>query len=292
MKHHNKKDDNKKNIKSRRGFIKSIFGLTIGGTILGTACKYDLHRSLFRPYTVDERITETDVKPLPTINLNDPDNFTFIIGSDTHFTKNLDFEPLPWIQTQIQQNNAEFLIVGGDLTDHGLKSEWENYIDTMSSISIPILPVLGNHDLFNDGWLFYKDMVGPSYYLLDIGRFTFCILDSASGGFGNKQINMLEEAIKDNNRPKIMITHYPLIDYITNMNERSKLINICRENNFIYYLAGHRHSYKKANFTGFEHINISGLTNFLTGGDPLHIHVVSVSNGTDISISKLDFSVQ
>ncbi len=287
----NKPNNNRKRIRSRRGFIKTMFGLTIGGAIFGTACKYDLHRSLFRPYSIEDRITATDVKPLPPINLNDPDNFTFIIGSDTHFKNGVDFEPLNHIQNVIQQNNAEFLILAGDLTDHGLKSEWDNYVDTMSTISIPVLPVIGNHDLFNDGWLFYKDMVGPSYYIIDIGQFTFCILDSASGGFGSKQIDMLEEAVRGNNRPKIMISHYPLVDYITNMNERARLINICRDNNFIYYLAGHRHSYKKVSFTNFEHINISGLTDFLTGGDPLHLHVVSISNGTDISITKLDLDM-
>lgn len=44
-------------------------------------------------------------------------------------------------------DNADILIVAGDLTNRGLPREAEALADTLSGIRIPIIGILGNHDL-------------------------------------------------------------------------------------------------------------------------------------------------
>ena len=51
-----------------------------------------------------------------------------------------------WINANYQAKNIKFVIVSGDLTDSGEKSEFQKFREIMSACKIPYVPLMGNHD--------------------------------------------------------------------------------------------------------------------------------------------------
>lgn len=51
-----------------------------------------------------------------------------------------------WINANYQAKDLRFILLSGDLTDSGEKSEFEKLREIMSDCRIPYVPVMGNHD--------------------------------------------------------------------------------------------------------------------------------------------------
>lgn len=65
-----------------------------------------------------------------------------------------------WINRNHAANNIKFVIVSGDLTDSGEKSEFMMFKSIMDNCQIPYIPLIGNHDT----WSYYNgtpDVVEP-----------------------------------------------------------------------------------------------------------------------------------
>ncbi len=54
-----------------------------------------------------------------------------------------------WINTYAQVEGVEFVIVSGDLTDSGEKSEFMHFKKLTDSLSVPYFPLMGNHDAWS-----------------------------------------------------------------------------------------------------------------------------------------------
>ena len=52
-----------------------------------------------------------------------------------------------WINANAKKKNIRFVIVTGDLTDSGEQSEFDKANEILSSLSIPFVPQIGNHDV-------------------------------------------------------------------------------------------------------------------------------------------------
>jgi 3',5'-cyclic AMP phosphodiesterase CpdA len=51
-----------------------------------------------------------------------------------------------WLNENAQQQNIHFVMLTGDLTDSGEKSEFLHVEEMLDSLNIPVFPMLGNHD--------------------------------------------------------------------------------------------------------------------------------------------------
>lgn len=51
-----------------------------------------------------------------------------------------------WINNNYINKNIKFILVSGDLTDSGEKSEFDKFKEIMNSSQIPYVPLIGNHD--------------------------------------------------------------------------------------------------------------------------------------------------
>ncbi|MCB9033962.1 MAG: metallophosphoesterase [Chitinophagales bacterium] len=51
-----------------------------------------------------------------------------------------------WINNNYIDKNLKFIIVSGDLTDSGEKSEFDKFKEIMNASQIPFVPTIGNHD--------------------------------------------------------------------------------------------------------------------------------------------------
>jgi 3',5'-cyclic AMP phosphodiesterase CpdA len=52
-----------------------------------------------------------------------------------------------WINAHAQKKGVKFVIVTGDLTDSGEKSEFDKANEILSSLTVPFVPQIGNHDV-------------------------------------------------------------------------------------------------------------------------------------------------
>ena len=239
------------------------------------SCKYGFYLGLFDEDDVDERTSS--LKKLTDLSF-DADVFSFVIVSDVHFGSSASRDNaafFEWYKNALESAEVEkkprFLVCLGDSADNGYKSEFEEYneflreIESMESSywgkSIKSLTILGNHDLYNNGWENWKAQVYPytAYYSLVLngksgGSVSLFFLDSANGTLGVDQLESLESEICADVNPKIVFSHYPvyaggnLLMTLQDTTERSLLLTWFSKNNVRYVFAGHAHK----NY-GFSH---------------------------------------
>jgi Icc-related predicted phosphoesterase len=98
-------------------------------------------------------------------------------------------------------DNADVLLLAGDLTDNGLTEEAEVLVDELSIINIPIMAVLGNHDHEGGKSDEVKEIVqqGGIHILEDgsheIGNIGFAGVKGFAGGFDKTLIQPFGENI-------------------------------------------------------------------------------------------------
>ena len=164
-----------------------------------------------------------------------------------------------WLENLPETDKPLFSVVLGDNTDTGV--EYDEYAVFQSKLAsyTPVYNILGNHDILNNGYSKWKEVCTPhnTYYKLETKNLSFYILDTANGTIGNKQLNDMKRHFNSDNKPKIVLTHYPLkgdnIFYfaLTNTVERAKLIDLFAKTNVKYYFGGHYHpgsTYDYGNF--------------------------------------------
>lgn len=132
------------------------------------------------------------------------EDYLFYVCTDPHVDATHDNMTL---FTDALRNDAGALfgIVLGDLIDPADKRpfylESIEYSPEKHRYDYPIFNVLGNHDLFFDGWPEHFSLIGPSVYWFEVkfsgGSDLFLVLDSATGTLGTKQTKWLKGFLAD-----------------------------------------------------------------------------------------------
>lgn len=249
--------------------------------LLFCSCDYGLDEAIYRPSPVNERATslyELSGQEAPAI---DKDVYTIAVFTDIHFGKpdesrhEQDF--LNWLQEMKDKNTLPaFCICLGDIADHGKAEEFKKYEAFTQKIEAilgtgKVYGVLGNHDLYNNGWKNYKTHVFPykSLYHFKTKTFSWYCIDSASGSLGKKQYELLEKKLKKDKAPKIIMSHIPVygnplnnMGYFTFQNsyEADMLISLFVKNNVKLLLTGHIHRPNKNYFKDCMELAVPPLT--------------------------------
>lgn len=233
-----------------------------------SACdKYDFYNGFYRPDQVNQRSSGVEDISSPDVGMTG--KYSVIIFSDVHFGDHLnnknkyiieDF--FRWLNDKSVELSAEgyplkFACGGGDFTDSGLEKDfiaYKNFTDQITSqFSIPVYNVVGNHDLYNNGWQFYKKHLTPhksSYRFITsdgAGQVSWYFLDTGSGTLGNEQFTDLKQKMTADPNKKVVISHFPVNEsgsfYFTiqNLEERDELISMFAKNNVAGLVTGHFH---------------------------------------------------
>ena len=145
-----------------------------------------------------------------------------------------------------------FVVITGDITDHGTREEYESYLEYIRRLHCNVYTGTGNHDLqwwTSNGKNDFKDRVGPLFYSFDHGGVHFVMLDSAvafvtDGSYGKKQLEWLAEDLSTmpDSAPVIIFAHHPskLQDNVT---EKARLINLLKHYNVVAFMGGHMHEW-------------------------------------------------
>jgi predicted phosphodiesterase len=138
-------------------------------------------------------------------------SYSILTIADSHVggTKNLDsFFKIA------EKSPASAVVMAGDLTA-GTKEDYDIFESHLPfQDSLPILPIIGNHDLFNNCWEEFYKRFGSSSYLFTVktpeGTDLFICLDTGSGTLGSKQLEWMTfvlQTMRPEYRHCIVFTH-------------------------------------------------------------------------------------
>lgn len=162
------------------------------------------------------------------------------------------------LTNQIEEENPDFIIFAGDVTDHGYRREYEDSIgfleELRSTAETHVIP--GNHDARNVGRMHFKKLIGDRKFVrMDKkGGFAIIGLDSSqadinSGDIGCDQLEWLKEKLKGISADigKFVTCHHHLLPVPQAGRERNILIDsgdLIKElvnNRVSFVLNGHKH---------------------------------------------------
>ncbi|MBO4639815.1 MAG: metallophosphoesterase [Treponema sp.] len=249
--------------------------------LLFSSCEYDLENAFYRADDTDARTrvcyTLSDSEtPHPSSEL-----YTIAVFSDIHFggksSTRHEQDFLNWLEKSKEEGKCpEFCFCLGDITEHGKKSEFEAYNEFCKKVESllgdgKVYNVLGNHDLYNNGWDNYKEMIFPykSMYTFKTKTFSWYCIDSASGTLGKNQYDTLKSLFANDSAPKIILTHVPAysnpLNYMgyfsfQNTYESDMLLTLYSKNNVKSVFSGHIHQSYKNYFNNFVEITVPCIT--------------------------------
>ncbi|MFP5353483.1 MAG: metallophosphoesterase family protein, partial [Actinomycetota bacterium] len=148
----------------------------------------DRERALLR--FPDDLPTPPPFEPLESPEVEPPGEvlFRFAILGDLHFGSPKGEERARAAIADVNASGAELVIQLGDLTDHGLRAEFDLAVKVLAELDIPCTTMMGNHDILSRddqklaGRSFYGSTFGrePDGVLLEHKGFRFAVLDSAT----------------------------------------------------------------------------------------------------------------
>lgn len=240
------------------------------------SCNYGVYLLQFEEESVESRaatidsLSETD-SPDTTV-FNSPQKYSFIVMTDVHIGAVLADHRidafLEWFRNQLSAEDVSkrplFAISLGDNADGGHASEYEEFngfASKMKSVAeeagisnFMFYSTIGNHDLYNNGWAEFKERVYPykSAYKFSVKNpggkeWSFYVLDSANGTFGEKQRTAVKKEFAADGNPKLVFTHYPIYAggnaqyIIQDTLERNIMLTLFQKHNVKHVFEGHAH---------------------------------------------------
>ena len=259
--------------------------VVLGFVLLGRAGSHDI--------TVDERFAlSSSIQSPYKATLKGTYQYSFAFCADPHLRAESD-GCFPDLDRAIRANQISFVVFGGDLTYLGEEDEYEGFLDHVNALTVPWYPALGNHDLYNSGWLYYWRYLGPSSYSFCGGNAKFVVIDSASGEIGGNQMEWIREELKTNRQPLLFIvSHVPIYggahegyDF-PKSEERTELIELFEKYEVDYVLEGHYHSYVDLSVNGVRYITSGSFSDGLLNAGDRHFLLFHVY-GPDVSVEKV-----
>lgn len=215
-----------------------------------------------------DRFAQSTTLAAPPLNvtLADPQNFSFAVVGDTHVA--LDTKRLREIFTRAAGEGDAFVILLGDIVDQGDTSSYHAVEEAIrdSAFQGKILPIVGNHDVFEGGWDEYRARFGPSHYAVTLGNSRFLAVDTADGSLAKEEVEWLRARLEEPGPAHTFIlSHYaPVVPgvrtYLKLASEElsHRLMKMASVFGVRGWLAGHYHSYVSR--------EVAGVTYLIAGG--------------------------
>ena len=196
-------------------------------------------------------------KSMQMVSTND--NYLFYVCADPHIDSSC--ENLTTFNDILRNDSeASFGVMLGDCIDR--RDNHQAYLDAVAfepnkhKYDYPYFHVLGNHDIFFNGWDAFKTIISPSVYWFEVrfssGSDLYICLDTATGTLGRNQSEWLRSflhANRDSYRHCIILTHTNIF-YTDNsqsssgnlpLEETFALLKLLSEHRVTLVLQGHDH---------------------------------------------------
>lgn len=228
-------------------------------------------------------IHDRNKKELARVKVPDPDNFTFAVCGDNKGNKSI-FVPL--LKDINHSLEMVFVIDVGDLVPKGERRFYRRFLkDVQKNLAIPLITVIGNHDLNNDS-CHYEEIFGSTHYSFEIGRNYFIVLDATTeNNFNKEEHKWLENELKKAHASKtrFVFMHVPPLDprgdgFHKCLKDGNDLLDLFKRYNVTHLFASHIHGYFSGKWDGVPYTITGGAGGGLQGSDPNHFfhHYITV----------------
>lgn len=246
-------------------------------------------------YDVDRRFresTEELTPPLPPQTL-DPDAWSALLVGDFHFYDDEGNENIDRMAASLIEQPVDLLIQLGDLADGGWPLEFATGSAALDGLGVPVYNVIGNHDVYHEGWASFRDYFGPSVYALQVGRVLFLALDEAGGTLGGLQRPWLEAQLAAATAEHVVLLgHYPLwaptdqgFSELASEEEVYDLLDLMRRFGVRAHVSGHSHRWASTELDGMQLITVGGMKEAGADRCGLRLDV----RGSELALSRVDF---
>lgn len=226
----------------------------------------------------------------------DQNTYTLHLMGDSHIggTKNID----AFFKESIDKG-VTAVILAGDLTT-GYKQDYEVLAEHLpSKDSLKYFTIVGNHDLYIDGWKSFYAMFGSSSYYFVANTPSssdlFICLDTGGGTLGNKQLKWFKKLLETNRgnyRYCTVITHNnlfrlgssPTLPLIAE--EVQVLLDLFIRHRVNVVATAHDHNRNTAIFGNTTHIVMDDLQDD-DGHKPTYLKLIFTEEKIDYSFIEL-----
>jgi len=277
-----------------------------------SSCYFSFTDLFAESSAVTERVKDTGAKAIvqPSSSvISSTSPFSFLVVGDPHFGASwaagsdvLDAFKKLAASPDANGNPYAFVLYVGDDADAGTEAQFQTFAGWASSMkdsnSIPLplqwYSAVGNHDLYNGGWSYFRQYIGPSFYRLSAGAYSIYVIDTGQGTLGNYQIDELKREFSADSRPKIVVSHYPIYGgasvlyyyRLANPREQAELLELFAESNVKLIIAGHYHYLVHESVGPYDEWLVESLT--VKDGGSTHCFAVTLTGGS-LSLSRLAF---
>ncbi|MGC9331240.1 MAG: metallophosphoesterase family protein [Bacteroidales bacterium] len=256
--------------------------------VLFSACDQFEMRGFVASYeSADERFDQSeawnDEHPFKNIVVQ-YDEYTIAVMADSHVgkTENLNV----FIDEAIGINNAVAAVMVGDLTSGHADDYLKFNVQLPAQDVLMTFPVVGNHDLYFDGWKQFYDLFGTTTYWFSVttpaASDLYICLDTGSGTLGSSQLAWLKDVLQ-NKRPHyrhcVLFTHNNLfrIRHTTttnpNVEELRVLSNLTVQHKVDMVMTGHDHKKNLVKLGNTTHITLDALKDGCSNAGFAELHV-------------------
>ncbi|MCR4939734.1 MAG: metallophosphoesterase [Treponemataceae bacterium] len=261
---------------SRTG-IHLISAVLVIALLSVAGCEFGLTEAIYRPYGVNERAKELKDITLPASVLDSSiyqsKKYNFMIITDMHYGSGRQVperQILNWLDqfnasAETQAKKPLFCIILGDMAHTGNKEDFaafNTFQEKLEVKGIPVYSIVGNHDLLNSGWQYWKTSCNPgtSFFRFKTDNVSWYFTDTGSGTMGETQLSALEQAFAADSNRKLLFSHYPIygggngvpLFSMGNEKERARIIDLYANNNVKYSFEGHWHPGGEHDFGSFK----------------------------------------
>ena len=218
-------------------------------------------------------------------------SYTFYVAADPHINethKNLD----AFNNTFRNDMEASFGVMLCDCID--VKDNLSKYQEALSycperhAYNHEIFHTLGNHDVFFNGWVDFKEMIGPSVYwfevIFDNGKDLYITLDTATGSLGRKQTKWFRSFLSTHRhdyRHCVILTHTNFFytdssqDSSGNLplEETFSLIDFLGKNDVSLVLQGHDHYRDDITYDNVRYTVLGAINDNIKAPEYLKVNV-------------------
>jgi 3',5'-cyclic AMP phosphodiesterase CpdA len=163
--------------------------------------------------------------------------YNFIVVSDTHIEGG-NAHGLERIVDAVQAEGAAFVVCTGDITQNGRREDLEKFLEigeSLRALSVPLYPVIGNHDIYSNAWPRWRELIGSASYRVEGPDTTLIMLDSANANFGREQLDWLEDRLGEAREHTFIFTHANLfteslgdLEMVTDTRERARMLSMLK----------------------------------------------------------------
>ncbi|MBE9600086.1 PQQ-binding-like beta-propeller repeat protein [Pedobacter sp. MC2016-24] len=184
--------------------------------------------------------------------------FKYAFVTDTHVGTDTGEEDLRRTVNDInQQNDLDFILVTGDVTEMGTKLEIKLAREVLGGLKKPWYVIPGNHDTgwSESGGVDFIRAFGDDKFTFDHKGFRFIACASgpyvrmSDGHIPRDAVVWLDKVLKETPKtmPVVFINHYPIDNSLDNWYEATDRI---KKYNIQYAICGHGHANKAFDFEG------------------------------------------